>query len=66
MRQEAAKLLGSSAENLVTQYAPFSFPAKDGNGEEIRNAPISYVPDLWSKIKEMLDANDNIQTGYIV
>ena len=65
MRQEAANLLGSSVEHLITVYSPFSFTAKDGNGEEIRSAHILYVHNLWRKTEDMLDANDITETGYM-
>ena len=50
-------------DNLKTVYAPFSFPMKNGKGEEIRNAPISYVPHLWEKIDEMISANSDNERG---
>ena len=60
MRVEATELVG---ENLCSELTPFSFPHKDG-GEVIRNAPYAYVPNLWDKVKDMLDRNSDDQRGY--
>lgn len=60
MRVEAAELVG---DNLCAELAPFSFPHQDG-GEVIRSAPCAYIPDLWRKIKDMLDQNSDDQRGY--
>ena len=62
MRQEAAHLLGPG-DNHRTEWTPFSFPMKDSSGEEIKNAPMSYILDLWEKIEEMLNANDDEDKG---
>lgn len=55
MRREAAELVG---DNLEVELAPMSFPHKDG-GEVIKDAPIAYVPNLWNKVKDLLDQNSD-------
>ena len=61
MRAETRQYIG---ENLKAELAPFSFSLKDGhNSVEIRSKAICFAPDLWSKIQEMFDLNDNNQTG---
>jgi ribosomal protein S6E (S10) len=52
-RALANKLVGS---NLKCEMVMFTFTV-DG-GEEIRKAPMAYIPDLVSKVKELLDQND--------
>ena len=59
MRAESAEFVG---ENLCIELAPFIFAMKDGhNSMEIRNVPISYTPQLWSKIQDMLEFNDDVK-----
>lgn len=60
MRVEASELVG---DNLNAELTPFSFPHKDG-GEVIQNAPYAYIPNLWEKIKDLLDQNCDEQRGY--
>ena len=48
------ELLGA---NLASEAALFSFPL-EGCGEELRAAPLAYVPDLAAKICQLLDQND--------
>lgn len=43
--------------NLASELVPFTF-ALDGGGEEVRKAPMAFVPDLPSKVKQLLDQND--------
>ncbi len=63
MRAEASAF--TSSDNLKTEYTPFTFAIKDGNSTiEIRNVPMAYVIDLWRKISEVLDMNDDEATGY--
>ncbi len=63
MRAEAKVF--TSSDNLKTEYTPFTFALKDGQRTiEIRNVPMAYILDLWKKISEMLDMNDNETTGY--
>lgn len=50
--------------SYLTEYTPSSFPLKDGNEEEIRNVPVLYLANLW-KIKEMLDANNDMEKGQL-
>jgi hypothetical protein len=43
MRTISAQIVG---ENLKAEAVPLSFRLKDG-GEEIRPAPMAYIPNLW-------------------
>ena len=43
-------------DNLKAEGVPFTFSLKSG-GEEIRAAPLAYIPDLKEKIFQMLDKN---------
>ena len=61
MRVEAAQLVG---DNLSAELTPFSFPHKDG-GEEIKNAPFAHIPNLWRKVKDLLDQSCDEQRGYV-
>lgn len=61
MRKEAK--LYTSEENLQADYVPFTFPLKDNNTIEIHNEPMVYVGNLWAKIVELLNENDNEITG---
>lgn len=56
MRAEAQSLVDGS--NLTAEVAPFSFTQKEG-GEEIRAAPIAYVPNLWQRIEDLFNQNDD-------
>lgn len=45
--------------NLKSESAAFTFLIDSGTGgEEIRKAPIAYVPDLVAKVTQLLDQND--------
>ena len=55
MRSEAIKLIG---DDVCTEKAPFLFSHKDG-GKEIRPAAMAYIPNLWEKIEQMLERNDD-------
>lgn len=62
MRAQASVF--TSGENLKTEYTPFTFALKDGNSTvEIRNVRMAYIIDLWAKISEVLNMNDNEATG---
>ena len=54
MRKAAAEMVGS---NLVSEAAPFPFSLKSG-GEQIRAAPLVYVPDLGVKVLQLLEQNE--------
>lgn len=43
--------------NLASEMVAFSF-ALDGGGEEIRKAPMAYIPNLPQKVIQLLDQND--------
>ena len=59
MRAESSALVG---QNLKATLTPFTFPLKDSRHTvEIRNVPMSYTPDLWQKIEDMLNANDDAE-----
>ena len=45
------RAVGLSENKLVSEFALFSFPLKT-DGEELRPAPIIYVPHLKDKIEE--------------
>ncbi len=63
MRAEANSLIG--IDNLTSQLVPFTFPLKDGRHTvEIKNVPMCYTPNLWGKIKHMLDSNDDAERRY--
>ena len=53
-RALSKEILGS---NLESEAAPFSFPLKHG-GEDLRPAPLVFVPDLPALIIQHLDQND--------
>lgn len=62
MRHEARELVG---DNLCAELAPFSFPHKEADGGEIiKHVPCAYVPNLWEKIKGLLDQNSDDLRGY--
>ncbi len=54
-RSLAKELVGP---NLETEMVPFSFSLNQSGSEEIRKAPMAYVPDLAAKVKQLLDQND--------
>ena len=43
-------------DNLQAEGVPFTFSLKPG-GEEIRAAPLVFIPDLKAKIFQLLDKN---------
>lgn len=55
----------TSEDNLKAEYIPFTFPLKEDNTVEIRHRPMAYIVNLWAKIEELLNENDNESTGYI-
>ena len=61
MRAVSNQVVG---ENLKAEAVPLSFRLKDG-GEEIRPAPMAYIPNLWQKIEDMLNESDNNITEYV-
>lgn len=54
-REVAKELLGP---NLKCETVLFTFTIDHGGAEEIRKAPMAYVPDLTAKVKQLLDQND--------
>ncbi len=60
MRAEANSL--ASVDNLKSQLVPFTFPLKDGRHTvEIKNVPMCYTPNLWEKVENMLNCNDDAE-----
>ena len=55
MRVRAKELV---EDHLVGEYGPFSFPLKEGGGEEVRAAPFVYVSSLWDKVQSMLTQHE--------
>ena len=53
-RKLAQQLVGP---NIEGEAVPFTFSV-DSGGEEVRKAPMAYVPDLVSKVVQLLDQND--------
>ena len=43
--------------NLDAEAVVFTFP-NSGGGEQIRKAPMAFVPDLVAKVRQLLDQND--------
>lgn len=62
MRKEASRLVGT---NLAAEMVPFAFSHKDG-GEVIKVVPLAFVPNLWDKMKQLLDQNCDEERGYIL
>lgn len=54
MRRLSNEIIG---DNLTGEIAPFSFPLASG-GEEIKGAALVYIPDLVTKVEQMLDDNE--------
>ncbi len=59
MRKEASQLIG---KNLDSELVPFAYSHKDG-GEVIKTAPFAFIPNLWDKIKDLLDQNSDDERG---
>lgn len=53
-RSRARDLIGP---NLASESVAFTF-SLDGGGEELRKAPMAYVPDLPAKVIQLLEQND--------
>ena len=60
MRSEANELVG---DNICAEMVPFSFSHKDG-GEEIKPAAMAYIPNLWERIKDLLEQNNDNSKKY--
>ena len=54
-RSISKDLIGS---NLKCENVSFSFYLDHHTYEEIRKAPLAYVPDLVGKVTQLLDQND--------
>ena len=62
MRKEARELIG---DNLKAELAPFSFKHQDG-GEIIKEAATAYIPNLWTKISDVLDQSSDENKRYVL
>ena len=57
----AKKLVGP---NLKAEMVAFSFSLDGGAAEEVRMAPLAYIPDLIGKVKQLLEQSDKyVQDG---
>ena len=56
LRHRAATLVHN---DFIAENAMFSFPLKSG-GEELKPAPVVYVPHLKNKIFDLLDKNNRL------
>ena len=54
MRQRASALIGT---NMSAKMIPLLFKHK-GGADEIKPAPITYIPHLWARIQTLLEQND--------
>eukprot|EP00731_Ephydatia_muelleri_P011996 Em0006g890a len=54
MRHISSQIVG---DNLKGEIAPFSFPIPSG-GEEIKGAPLVYIPQLVDKVVQLLEGNE--------
>ena len=53
MRQRASALIGT---NMSAEMIPLLFKHK-GGADEIKPAPIAYIPHLWARIQTVLEQN---------
>lgn len=56
MRKRAEEVIG---DNLEVEKVALTFPLKEG-GEEVRLRPYGYIPDIWSKVLQLLEDNDRL------
>ena len=50
---------GLIGDNIECEAVPLTFPLDGGKGgEEVRQAPMAYVPNLVEKVVQLLDQND--------
>ena len=54
MRQRASALIGT---NMSAEMIPLLFKHK-GGADDIKPAPIAYIPHLWARIQTLLEQND--------
>ena len=54
MRHISTRIVG---DNLKGEIAPFSFRLPSG-GEEIKGAPLVYIPELVAKVVHLLEENE--------
>lgn len=53
-RSLARELVGP---NIAAEAVPLTFPMDNG-GNEVRKAPMAYVPNLAAKVVQLLNQND--------
>ena len=53
-RQQRSLVKDAVGDNLTAEMAPFSSTA-EGGGEEIREAPFVYVPNLIARVVDTLN-----------
>lgn len=46
---------GIVGDNLVAEVGAFTFSSKDGGGDEIREVPFVYVPNLIRKVSDVIE-----------
>lgn len=63
MRKRAAEVVGDC---VVVEKVALTFPVKDGGGEEVRLRPFGYIPDLWSRIVQLLEQNERYSNHIIL
>lgn len=57
MRKRAAEVIGDNC--AVVEKVALTFPLKDGDGgEEVRLRPFGFIPDIWSKVVQLLEQNE--------
>ena len=54
-RKLAKEILGT---NLQMERCPFTFTSENGKGEEIREAPFVFTPNLVQRVADLLANND--------
>ena len=57
MRHICRQIVG---DNLKGEMVLFSFPLPSG-GEELRGAPLVYIPDLVKKVVDLLEENQRFK-----
>lgn len=58
-RSLAKELVGP---NIEAEAAPFTHSIDGESGEEIRKAPMAYIPNLVAKVVQILDQNDKYRS----
>ena len=61
MRHICRQIVGDDLKGVM---ALFSFPLPSG-GEELRGAPLVYIPDLVKQVVDLLEENQRLEDHYI-